>query len=279
LDFVVVDETAHIPKFGEVWEQSLRPALSDRRGKAIFISTPKGFNHFWELYQQAQQREGWAAFQHPTWDNPYIAPEEIEEARKQLPSLVFRQEYGAEFVQLAGALMRREWLQIIEEPPEGKYVRFWDLAASTKTSADYTVGAKVGRTDDGRLIIASVVRGRWEWPDAVRIIGNTARADGPTVWQGIEDVGVQKGMYQFLQREPTLMGLTFRPISVHKDKLTRFTPWLARAEQGKVALVRGAWNNGAIDEICAFPEAEHDDQVDAISGAVQMLTRTGVFFA
>ena len=271
LDLVVIDETAHIPKFLEAWQQSLRPALSDRQGKAIFISTPRGFNHFWELYKEAERLDGWASFQHPTWDNPYIAESEIEDAKKLLPSLVFRQEYGAEFVQLAGALFQREWFNVIEKAPEGiRYVRFWDLAASTKTSADYTVGAKVGLTRKGLLVIADVARGRWEWPDAVKVIGETALMDGKAVTQGVEAAGVQRGMYQILIREPKLVGIPFRAIEITKDKLTRAMPWLARAEQTMVALVRGEWNAAWLDEVCAFPETEHDDQVDAVSGAVQM---------
>ncbi len=272
LDLIVVDEAAHIPRFDEVWEQSLRPALSDREGDALFISTPKGFNHFWELYKRAETDPTWAAFQYPTSTNPYIATAEIEEAKRQLPLLVFRQEYGAEFVQLAGALFQREWFNIIEKAPEGiRYVRFWDLATSIKTSADYTVGAKVGLTSKGLLVVADVARGRWEWPDAVKVIGETARMDGPAVMQGIEAAGVQRGMYQTLIREPKLIGLPFKQIEVTRDKLTRAMPWLARAEQGMVALVRGAWNAGWLDEVCAFPETEHDDQVDATSGAVAML--------
>ncbi len=137
---------------------------------------------------------------------------------------------------------------------------------------------KVGLTDDGTLIIADVARGRWEWPDALRNIGQVARMDGRSVHQGIEDVGVQKGMYQLLMREPSLVGLTIRPVKVDTDKITRTNPWLARAEQGKVVLVRGNWNAAWLDEVLAFPESVHDDQVDGTSGAVQMLTRTGVLF-
>lgn len=275
LDLVIIDETAHMPRFEEAWQQSIRPALSDRKGRAMFVSTPKGFNHFYELFRKAENGDGqWAAFQHPSWDNPFLDPEEIEAAKKQLPSLVFRQEYGAEFVQLAGALFRREWFEIIDAEPEGQYVRSWDLAASTKTTADYTVGVKVGLTRDGILIIADMVRGRWEWPTALRMISETARGDGVSVVQGVEDVGVQKGMYQLLMAEPQLVGLAFKPITVHKDKLTRAMPWLARAEQQKVRMVRGEWNAAALDEICAFPESRHDDIVDAVSGAVQLLEPT-----
>jgi len=279
LDLVIIDETAHTPRFNEAWQQELRPALSDRQGNAIFISTPKGFNHFWELYKEAGLMDGWAAFQHPTRDNPFIDPEEIEAARKLLPSLIFRQEYEAEFVQLAGALFQREWFHTIEKAPENiRYVRFWDLAASTKTSADYTVGAKVGLTSKGLLVVADVARGRWEWPDAVKVIGETARMDGSAVQQGIEAAGVQRGMYQTLTREPKLVGIPFRQVEVTTDKLTRAMPWLARAEQNMMAFVRGPWNAAWLDEVCAFPETEHDDQVDAVSGAVQMLGQAPAFY-
>jgi predicted phage terminase large subunit-like protein len=116
-----------------------------------------------------------------------------------------------------------------------------------------------------------VARGRWEWPEAVKVISQTARSDGQAVIQAVETVGTQTGMLQTLMRDPMLMGLTFRPAQVHVDKLTRAMPWLARAEQGKLALVRGAWNAALIDECCGFPESDHDDQVDAVSGAVAML--------
>jgi len=276
LDFIVIDEAAHIKGLQDAWEQALRPALSDRQGKALFISTPKGFNHFWELYKQAEISREWAAFQFPTSSNPFIKAEEIEAARLQLPALVFRQEYLAEFVQLQGALFQREWLSnILDELPEAHYVRAWDLAASTKTLADYTAGVKVGLCQDGMLVVADVVRGRWEWPDIVKVIGATAKSDGPAVVQGIEDVGTQKGMLQLLQREPSLTGLAFVPVQVHADKVTRCNPWLARAEQGKLALIRGTWNADYINEVCAFPEADHDDMVDATSAAMQMLSLSG----
>lgn len=93
LDDAIVDEAAHIRKFGEVWEQALRPALSDRKGRALFISTPKGYNDFHELFKRGENGNGsdeWASFQFPTWRNPYIDKGEIEAARGDLPALVFR---------------------------------------------------------------------------------------------------------------------------------------------------------------------------------------------
>ena len=278
LDGVIIDEAAHIRKFDEVWMQVLRPALSDRQGAAWFISTPKGYNEFYELYHQGEaDNSNWSAFQFPTWSNPFIEQTEIDAAKGDLPDLVFRQEYGAEFVQLEGAMFRRIWFQTVDTAPDIRYIRFWDLAVSTKTHADYTVGAKVGLTADGTLIIADIVRGRWEWPQVIKIISDTALADGPAVQQGIEDVGVQKGMYQLLMAEPALTGIAFIPVKVTTDKITRVSPWLARAEQEKIALVRAEWNHAFLDEVCAFPEVNHDDQVDAVSGAAQLFAHVGGF--
>jgi hypothetical protein len=82
-----------------VWPQVIRPALSDRIGKAIFISTPNGLNYFYDLWLRGQQEEekSWNSWQFPTSANPYIDPEEIEEARLNLVPEVFEQEYLALF--------------------------------------------------------------------------------------------------------------------------------------------------------------------------------------
>jgi predicted phage terminase large subunit-like protein len=274
LDFIVSDETAHIAHFDDIWQQELRPALSDRKGGAMFISTPKGYNHFWEMFNKVEQ--GWRSFQHPSWDNPYLDPAEIEAAKRELPALVFRQEYGAEFVQLAGALFRREYFDVVDHAPFlDRQARFWDLASSTKTQADYTCGALVGIAGED-VYILDVVRGRWEWPKAIVEIGKTARMDRD-IWQYIESGGTQKGMVDMLLAEPTLSNVPFTGVTPDKDKITRANPWLARAEQRHVHLVYGAWNKDFLDEVCGFPESEHDDQVDAVSGAVSALARANWF--
>ena len=182
--------------------------------------------------------------------------------------LVFRQEYLAEFVQLKGNMFFRTYFEIVESHP-GLTVqaRHWDLAASVKTQADYSCGVRLGLDADGNAYILDCVRGRWEWPALVRVIAQTALADGSTVQQSVETTGTQKGMLDLLLAEPSLAAVPFRGIAPVADKIARANTWLARAEQNKVKLLRGAWNAAWLDEICAFPEAEHDDQVDATSGA------------
>lgn len=117
LDFVVLDECAFMRE--EAWTEALRPALSDRQGQALFISTPNGRNWFWRLWQLGQLEAGeWRSWQRPTSDNPYIKPEEIEAARQLLPERVFQQEYMAEFVSDSGGGVFRRVLEAATLTPQ-----------------------------------------------------------------------------------------------------------------------------------------------------------------
>ncbi len=105
LDGVVCDEYALFNP--DSWSQVLRPALADKQGWAMFISSPQHFNHFWELYEMAEAgADDWACWTHPTWDNPYIAASEIEAARRDMLDEDFEQEFGASFTAVGGAVFR-----------------------------------------------------------------------------------------------------------------------------------------------------------------------------
>jgi predicted phage terminase large subunit-like protein len=125
---------------------------------------------------------------------------------------------------------------------------------------------------DGDIYVIDVQRGRWEWPALIRVIGETALTDDQQVSQTVETAGVQRGMLDLLMAEPRLAAIPFRGITPIADKITRANPVLARAEQRKVHLLRASWNAAFLDEFCAFPEADHDDQVDAVSGAFQAIS-------
>ena len=106
LDFVVFDESGVTKE--TAWTEALRPSLSDRLGRAMFIGTPKGHNWFWRYWQKGQMgEEDWASWQFPTSSNPYIPPGEIEKAKADLPERIFLQEYMAEFIDDAGGVFRR----------------------------------------------------------------------------------------------------------------------------------------------------------------------------
>ena len=92
LDFLVLDEAAFVKE--DVWQQVLRPTLTERKGGALFISTPMGMNNwFYQLWEFADGKDEWERFQFATFDNPNIDKEEVEQAKDEVGSIVFAQEY------------------------------------------------------------------------------------------------------------------------------------------------------------------------------------------
>ena len=130
--FLVVDEAAMIPE--ETWYEVLRPTLSDKQGKAIIVSTPKGQNWFYHVWARGEDPAfpEYASFRFPTSSNPFIPASEIEEVKSTLPSDVFRQEYLAEFLEDSAGVFRgiKDCIQgELEEPkPGGEYIVAWDIA-------------------------------------------------------------------------------------------------------------------------------------------------------
>jgi len=98
LDFVVLDEYACMAP--EAWTEVLRPALADRLGKALFIGTPQGRNHFHELYEAAQSLPDWKTFQYTTAQGRNVPREELQSAAQQLDERIYRQEFEASFEDL-----------------------------------------------------------------------------------------------------------------------------------------------------------------------------------
>jgi predicted phage terminase large subunit-like protein len=275
LDFLVMDEAAFIKP--DAWEV-LRPALADRRGGALFISTPKGIdNWFHRLYDEPG--EGWATFQFPTTANPYIDPDEVEAARPELGSLIFAQEYEAQFVTMGGTMFRTDWLRYATM--DGDYLdagrpidlreceRFCtvDLAASTKQHADYTVIASCAQ-HEGRLVVLEIVRRRMEGPDIVPAIRQQIEKWHLGVAH-IEKVGMQLHLIQQARRD----GLPVAELRPDRDKIARALPLQARMEAGDVWFLRGDWVADLERELLAFPASEHDDQVDALAYAAAVRSR------
>ena len=105
-DFVVLDEVASMRYFWEGWQEVIRPTLTDRKGGAMFISTPKGFNHFYELYNKESEDKQFKSFHFTSYDNPNIPKEEIDEAKNQLTEDRFAQEYLADFRKQEGLVYK-----------------------------------------------------------------------------------------------------------------------------------------------------------------------------
>ena len=249
--------------------------LREEPGKAWVTSTPRGKNWLWETFTQGGG--DYATVRSSSRDNPFLPPDFIHSLERSYTSDWLRQEVEGEFIDPAGALFKREWFRVVDKAPDGLFwARYWDLAASTKTSADYTCSAAVAYGDDGTLFIRDMVRGRWEWPDARKVITQTMLAE-PAVLHAVEEAMHGLAAIQEFRRDPELRGVALRGIKVDKDKLTRALPWAARAEGGKVALVRGGWIPAFLDEVCMFDGqgSTHDDQVDTVSGGAELVKRGG----
>jgi hypothetical protein len=152
LDFVALDECAFTKE--EAWSEALRPALSDRQGKALFISTPKGRNWFWRLWTlgNSGDDDGWQSWRFPTGDNPYIPPEEIESARASLPDRVFRQEYLAEFIEDAGSVFRGVVAAATATAQDGRATVITDSGEEEDAKHDYAFGVDWGKHRDFTVI-------------------------------------------------------------------------------------------------------------------------------
>jgi phage FluMu gp28-like protein len=141
LDFIVMDEAAYIKE--AAWLEALRPALTDRQGRALFISTPNGRNWFYRLWVRGNSNDdpAFCSWQKPTQDNPFIPYSEIVDAQAQLPVAIFEQEYLAEFREDSGVVFRNVRACVYAEPgavsPEAE--RRYVMGVDWAQSKDWTV--------------------------------------------------------------------------------------------------------------------------------------------
>ena len=171
-------------------------------------------------------------------------------------------------------MFKRHWFKnIVTYPPPGlKWKRGYDLGLSSKATADYTASLRAAYDKEGNLYIDGGYRARIEYPEQRRYILGRIEAE-PDTEHGVELSANGNAVIQDLRRERNILGRAFRGIVIKGDKLTRALGWLALAEEGRVRLVRGAWNTEFIEEACSFPAGTHDDQIDAVSIAVHMHRR------
>ncbi|HLV36188.1 MAG TPA: terminase family protein [Spirillospora sp.] len=142
LDLAVLDEAAYMDE--SVWPEVVRPMLVERGGAALFLSSPNGRNWFWELYQQGLDpaNTGWRSFRFTSYDNPLIAPGELDDIQRMTPKRVWREEYLAEFVDDEGQVFRR-----IREAATAP------LDAQPAAGRRYIAGLDWGRQNDFTAIV------------------------------------------------------------------------------------------------------------------------------
>lgn len=278
LRFVVLDEYADMKP--AVFEQILRPALADLKGKALFIGTPMGRNHFYELYQYGanSQDKDYKSWHFTSFDNPLLDPKEIETAKKSMSSFAFRTEFMASFEAASGGIFKENWVKYDEnEPTDGRYFIAVDLAGFENVA--FATTAKKKRLDQSAIAIVKVTPegwwvktiefGRWDIKDTAQRIFDVVR-DYEPICVGIERGALKNAVLPYLSDLMRKYNTYFRIEDLthgNKAKTDRITWSLqGRFEHGKIILNRGDWNDEFIDELLNFPNPQvHDDMVDALS--------------
>lgn len=276
LDGVVFDEAAAAKV--TAWP-TLRPTLSIRRGWAMFISTPIGQNWFFDLWNDTQNEPGWMHWRFPSSSSPFMSAEEFERAKRDLSTLMFLQEYEAQFVSAGAGIFKAEWFRYWHESKENPDSYFLgdhaiakadcrtfctvDLAWSLDEHADYTVISTWTLTPDRRLLLIDCVRGHYAGPAIVPLLRSVYERHQPGYF-AIERTTAQLRIVKEAQME----GLPVREVRPDKDKVARALPATARLEHGNVWFPRREWMRDLEAELVAFPMGKHDDFVDTLAYAV-----------
>lgn len=289
LSFVVMDEYADMKP--EVWDLIIRPALSDYKGKALFIGTPDGKNHFYDLWVYAgeMQQNGhpeWAAFHFNSLDNPRLDPEEIEAARSSMSAAAFRQEYEASFSAGGGTSFKEEHLRYADTPVEpGTIYIAVDLAGFG--TGDGMIKSAIKKLDEHAISIVEVspsgwfvheiIHGRWDVREtSMRII--KAAKDYSPVAVGIERGIAYNACLPYLEDQMKRMSIypVIEPMTHGgKNKVNRIVWALqGRAEHGRLVLKKDApWLRHFIDQWLDFPNPmAHDDLLDSLAYIDQIAT-------
>lgn len=196
----------------------------------------------------------------------------LEATRDRMGSYSWNALYQQTPVAAEGGLFKRANFNRISVRPSVAYaVRYWDLAMSEKTSADYTVGVLMGMGDDGRIKVLDVVRRQLDWDNVIGLMADVALRDGPSVSIGFEQQGYMSRAGQALAADERLHNFSVFGYPKDKDKLTNALPFAARVGLQLVDVVEAHWTDEWLDELCSFPMGAHDDQVDASAGAYEML--------
>lgn len=278
LKYLVMDEYADMKP--DVWEQILRPALADQKGSALFIGTPMGRNHFYELYKYGElsEDETYKSWHYTSYDNPILDPSEIDVAKKSMSSYAFRQEFMASFEAKGSEMFKEDWVKFSTEAPDnGDYYIAIDLAGFEEVGKKRTKNTKLDETaivvtkvtDNGNWWVDNIIYGRWDLNETATKIFQAVRDYQPV------SVGIERGIAKQAVMSP-LMDLQkkynkfFRveELTHGNRKKTDRIMWAlqGRFENGVITLNQGEWNSRFLDQLFQFPDPlTHDDLVDALA--------------
>jgi predicted phage terminase large subunit-like protein len=201
---------------------------------------------------------------------------EVEKLKHEMGSYAYSGQYDQNPTPRSGGMFQRDDFEIVDEwnvPTGGITVRAWDFAASVPKPGkqpDYTVGIKVKKVR-GVFYVLDVVRGRWSAGQVNDKLVSTAGLDGTGVTIRKPQDPAAAGKSDAIDKTQKLAGYSVITKPNTGDKTTRARPASSQSESKNIKLVRAPWNEAFLNEVCGFPSAAHDDQVDALSDAINEL--------
>ena len=277
LEYLVIDEYADVKQ--QVFEEILRPALADRKGDCLFIGTPKGRNHFYDLYIYADSGEddSFAAWHFTSYDNETLDPDEINLAKKSMSSFAFRQEFMSSFEALGSEIFKEEWIQFDDNEPEiGDYYIAVDLAGfddpssrSKKNKRLDSTAISVVKVNEHGWYIKDIIHGRWTLEETAQKIFNAVDRYRPIsvgIERGIAKQAVMSPLSDMMRRNSRYFRI--EELTHGNQKKTDRIVWAlqGRFENGMVSLAKGEWNAEFLDQLFQFPNhLVHDDLIDSLA--------------
>jgi len=278
LTYAVLDEVADIKP--EAWEQVIRASLSDKKGRALFIGTPKGRNWFYDTFKLGESGDDtdWKSWHFTTQDNPLIDPTEIESAKKTLSTFAFKQEYMASFSNAGSDIFKEDWIKYGVEPEHGSYFISIDLAGfeevakqagNAKKRLDESAICVVKATEDGKWFVKEIIHGRWDIRETASKILMAIRDYRPTS-VGIERGALKNAVLPYLSdlmRKNNVYAHIVDLTHGNRKKTDRVIWALqGRFEHGRIVLNSEENWDDFIDQLLMFPATGvHDDLPDALS--------------
>jgi|TARA_R100000005_G_C4981213_1_gene190920 predicted phage terminase large subunit-like protein len=283
LRFLVLDEYADMKP--EVFEQILRPALADQKGDALFIGTPMGRNHFYDLYQYGELGDDptYKTWHFTSYSNPLLDSEEIDVAKKSMSSYAFRQEFMASFEARGSEMFKEDWIKFGEPDDEevGDYYVSIDLAGFEEVNKKRTKNSNLDETaiaivkvNPNGWFVENIIHGRWELSETARKIFEVVRDYEPIrvgIEKGIARQAVMSPLTDLMKRNQRFF--TVEELTHGNKKKTDRVMWAlqGRFENGYITLNKGEWNSRFLDQLFQFPDPlTHDDLVDALAYTDQL---------
>lgn len=276
ISYVVLDEYAFMKP--EVWDLIIRPTLADVKGHALFIGTPEGKNHFYDLWMMAHTEPEWEAFQFNSTDNPILDPEEIDKARSTMSVEAFKQEFEASFEAAGGGAFKEKEIKYVDEAPSNcdiyiccdpaGYGEGDGMVKSDLKRLDEFAISVVGVNVDGWFVI-DVRTGRWGVRQASLEVIKAAKDYRP-ILVGIEAGSLKNAIMPYLEDQMKRLNVfpVVQPLTHGGKKKTERILWAlqGRMQNGRFHLVRGDWNRKVVSQLMDFPNPmSHDDTIDAIA--------------